>query len=107
MSISEDIVELKAKAEQLLAMLERLEERGDRKATLFADGVRRRLTGLQNASASEDGMRLAMRLLDIVPSAKDLDAIDFRLNLHPGIDALRSAIEAEGARMAKPLIDAL
>lgn len=107
MSMSDDIVELIAKVEQLLAMLDRLEKQGDRKATLFADDVRRQLTLLREAATSEDSMRLATRLLDVVPSAKDLDAIDFRLDLHPGIDALRSDIEAEGARIARPLIDAL
>lgn len=107
MSISDDIVELTSKVDQLLAMLEPLEKQKDRKAMLFADGVRRRLDELQKARSSEVGMHLATRLLDIVPSAQDLDAIDFRLDLHPGIEALRSNIEAGGARIAKPMIDAL
>jgi hypothetical protein len=107
MSLSDDIVELTGKVRQLLAMLELLEKQGDQSARLFADGVRHRLAGLQNAGASEGGMGLATGLLNIVPSAKDLDAIDFRLDLHPCIDALRSDIEARGARIAKPLIDAL
>jgi len=106
-SMSDDIQELIAKVEQLLALLEPLEKKGDRIATLFADGVRRRLPELRKASASDDGMHLVTRLLDSVPSAKDLDAIDFRLDLHPDIRALRSSIEAGGARIAKPLIDAL
>ena len=107
MSTSNNIVELTVKVEKLLAMLEPLEKRGDESATLFANGVRYRLTELRKAGSSEVGMRLATRLLDIVPSGKDLDAIDFRLDLHPDIRALRSDIEAGGARIAKPLIDAL
>ena len=107
MNISKDIAELTAKLQQLLALLEPLEKQGDRSATLFADGVRRRLADLRNLVTSGDGMRLAMRLLDIVPSAKDLDAINFRLDRHPGIRALCADVEAGGARLAKPLIDAL
>lgn len=107
MSISDDIIELTAEVEQLLVMLELLEKQGDRSAKIFADGVRHRLARLQKAGASESGMGLATRFLDIVPSAKDLDAIDFRLELHPDVGRLRSDIEAKGARVAKPLIDAL
>ncbi|WP_320043582.1 hypothetical protein [uncultured Desulfobacter sp.] len=107
MSISDDIIELTARVEQILAMLEPLEKQGDESATLFADGVRHRLTELRKACSCEVGMRLATRLLDIVPSAKDLEAIDFRLDLHRDIRVLRSDIEAGGARIAKPLIDAL
>ena len=107
MSISDDIVELTVKVEQLLAMLELLEKRGDESATLFADGVRRRLTTLRKAIASGDTDRLTSILLDLVPSAKDLDAIDFRIDLYPDMDALRSYIRGTAAEIAKPLIDAL
>ena len=107
MSMTDDIAELIDKVEQLLALLEPLEKQGDRKAKLFADDVRLQLDRLRKAVASKDGMRLATRLLDIVPNAKDLDAIDFRLDCYPRIDELRSDIAAEGARIAKPLIDAL
>lgn len=107
MSISDDIVELTVKVELLLDMLEPLGKQGDESAMLFADGVRCRLTELRKAGSSASGMRLVTRLLDIVPSSKDLDAIDFRLDLHPDVRALRSDIEAGGARVAKPLIDAL
>ena len=100
MSNSDDIFELTANIEQLLAMLEPLEKQGDRKAALFADGMRYRLAALRSAIGSGDRIRLSNILLDIVPSGKDLDAIDFRLDLHPDIDALSSAIEARGARLA-------
>lgn len=100
MSANQSIVELTADIEQLLAMLELLEKQGDRKAALFADGVRHRLAKLRSAIGSGDRMRLSNILLDIVPSGKDLDAIDFRLDLHPDIDALSSTIEAKGARLA-------
>lgn len=107
MSISDDVIELEGKVKQLLAMLELLEKQGEQSAELFADGVRHRLAELQKTGASEGGMGLATRLLDIVPSAKDLDGIDFRLDLHPGIGALRSAIEARGAGIARSIINAL
>lgn len=107
MSISNDIVELIAKVEQLLAMLEPLEKQGDRKATLFADDVRYQLFELRKAIASGDNDRLSSILLDIVPNAKALDAINFRIDLHPDMDSLRSHIQAVGARIAKPLIDAI
>lgn len=107
MNMNNDIIELIAKVEQLLAMLESLEKQGDRKAALFADDVRYQLFELRKATASSDNDRMSAILLDIVPSAKALDAIDFRINLHPEIDSLRSLIQAAGARIAKPLIDAL
>jgi len=91
-----EIVELIAKAEQLLALLEPLEKRGDESATLFADHVRLQLSLLRKAIASGDSNRLSSILLDIVPNAKDLDAIDFRLDLHPDIEALRSDIRYRG-----------
>jgi len=105
--MSDDIQELIAKVDQLLALLEPLEKKGDRKATLFADGVRRRLSLFRKAIESGDNDRLRHILLDIVPNAKDLDAIDFRLDLHPDIEALRSDIRYRGVWIAKPLIDAL
>lgn len=98
MSINSDIAELTVKVEQLLGMLKPLEEQGDQSAKLFADGVRRRLADLRSHEAT------ATRLLDIVPSAKDLDAINFRLDLYPEIEALSSDIEAQGARLAKSLL---
>jgi hypothetical protein len=91
----------------LVDCLQLNEKLGDRPAKIFADGVRHRLTELQKAGASASGMELATRFLDIMPSAKDLDAIDFRLDLRPDVARLRSDIEAKGARIAKPLIDAL
>lgn len=100
MNTSDDIIELTAKMEKLLAMLAPLENQGDRGATLFADGVRYRLSELRNAIGSGDRFRLSNILLDIVPSGKDLDAINFRLDLHPDINALSSAIEAWGAWLA-------
>ena len=107
MSISNDIFELIAKVEQLLDMLEPLEKQGDRKATLFADGVRRRLSELRKAIASGNNDRLSSILLDIVPNDKDLDAINFRIDLYPDMDSLTAHIQAVGARTAKPLIDAI
>lgn len=100
MSISDDIVELITKMEQLLAMLESLEKQGDRKATLFANGVRHRLSELRKAIASGDRIRLSNTLLDIVPTPKDLDAINFRLDLHPDIRALSSDIRVRAAEIA-------
>jgi len=105
MNISDEIADLIAKVEQLLAMLEPLERKGDRKATLFADGVRRRLTVLRKAIASGDSDRRISILLDIVPSAKDLDAIDFRIDFYPDMDALTSDIGGTAAEIAKRLMD--
>lgn len=107
MSIGDAIAELIIKIEQLLAMLEPLEKQGDRKATLFADGVRYRLSELRKVIASGDSDRLISVLLDLMPSAKDIDAIDLRIDLYPAIDALRSYIRGTAAEIAKPLIDAL
>jgi len=107
MSMNDDMKELIVEVEQLLALLEPLEKRGDESATLFADGVRRRLSLLRKVIESGDNDRLSSILLDIVPNAKDLDAIDFRLDLHPDIEALRSDIRFKGAWIAKPLIDSL
>ena len=105
--MTDDIAELMAKVERLLAMLQPLVQQGNESAELFADDVRRQLAGLRKAIESGDTDRLRHILLDIVPNAKDLDAIDFRSDLHPDIDALSGDIEAGGARIAKPLIDAL
>jgi len=105
--MNDDMKELIVEVEQLLALLEPLEKKGDRKATLFADDVRRQLSLLRKAIASGDNDRLRHILLDIVPNAKDLDAIDFRLDIHPDIEALRSDIRLKGAWIAKPLIDSL
>jgi len=105
--MNDDMKELIVEVEQLLALLEPLEKKGDRKATLFADDVRRQLSLLRKAIASGDNDRLRHILLDIVPNAKDLDAIDFRLDIHPDIEALRSDIRFKGAWIAKPLIDSL
>lgn len=107
MSTRHDIAELSAKLEQLLDMLDQLEKQENRKAALFANGVRHRLAELRRIGSDGNDMRLAMRLLDIVPSAKDLDAIDFPLDRHPAIDVLRSSIEALGARVSKSLTDVL
>jgi hypothetical protein len=54
-----------------------------------------------------DKDRLSSVLLDIVPNAKDLDAIDFRIDLYPDMDSLRSYISGTAAEIAKPIIDAL
>jgi len=107
MSTNEELNELVVKVEQLLAMLEPLEKKGDESASLVADGVRHQLTRLQEALASGDSDRLRHILLDLVPSAKALDAIDFRIDLYPDMDALRSYIRGIAAEIAKPLIDAL
>ena len=103
----DDIAVLMAKVERLLAMLEPLAQQGNESAELFADGVRHRLDRLRKAIESGDSDRLINILLDIVPNAKDLDAIDFRIDLHPEMRELRSEIEAGGAWIATPLIDAL
>ena len=107
MSTSEEISELVGKLELLLAMLEPLEINEERKATIFADGVRHQLTSLHKVIASGDSDRLISILLDLVPSAKDLDAIDFRIDLYPDMRAQANDIDATAARIAKPLIDAL
>ena len=88
-------------------MLEPLEERGDKSSMIFADGVRRRLDELRKMQSSEADICLVMRLLDIVPSGKDLDEIGFRLDLNPSILALCSDLEADGAMIAAPLSEKL
>ena len=105
--MTDDIAELIAKVERLLALLQPLVHQGNESAELVADGVRRRLDRLRKAIESGDSDRLINILLDIVPNAKDLDAIDFRIDLHPEIRELRSDIQAKSALIAKPLIDAL
>lgn len=107
MSMSNDIFELATMVEQLLAMLEALVKEGSRSAALFADDMRRQLDELRKAIASGDRIRLATRLLNVVPSARDLDAVNFRLDLHPEIRELSNEIAARAARIAKPLIDEL
>jgi hypothetical protein len=105
MNMNDELAALVSKVQQLLAMLKPLERTGDRKATLFADGVRRRLDALRNAMASGDADRLTSILLDIVPSAKDLDSIGFRIDLYPDMRALANDIGGTAAEIAKPLID--
>ena len=105
--MTDDIAELIAKVERLLAMLQPLAQQGNEAAELFADDVRRQLAGLRKAIESGDSDRLVNVLLDIVPNAKALDAIDFRIDLHPDIRTLTGDIQAGSARIAKPLIDAL
>ena len=107
MSISKKLSSLTAKLEQLVAMLEPLERQGDEAATIFAVATRRRLTALRSEVSIKDDMRLIGRLLDLAPSAKDLDAINFDLDRYPEIEAIRVLIRAEGALIAEPLIDAL
>lgn len=107
MSISKNISELTNKVDQLLAMVEECERQGDINARLFAEGLRHRLAELRRTSPSDQNMYLVQCLLDIVPTAKDLDAIDFRLDRYPRITELRNEIQTEGARIASPMIDAL
>lgn len=63
MSTRHDIAELSAKLEQLLDMLDQLEKQENRKAALFANGVRHRLAELRRIGSDGNDMRLAMRLL--------------------------------------------
>lgn len=107
MTTDDEIHKLIVKIEQLLAMLEPLEKCADKSAMAFANGVRHRLDELRKMQSSEDNQRLVMRLLDIVPTAKDLDSIGFRLDLYPAIDALSSDLEAEAATIAQSLSDTL
>ena len=106
MSISEDFQALSAKQAQLLALLDQLGRSGDAQSRLFADGVRRRLADLRAIGADGNPLQLAMRLLDLVPTPKDADAIGFDISKHPDVAALRNHIEVTAARLAGPLIDA-
>lgn len=107
MSITDDLVGLVHRLQQLLALLAEVEQAGDLQSRPFAEGVRRRLDALRAIDPDLDRAQLALRLLDLVPTAKDAEAIGFILADHPAAAALRDHIEAAGAKLAGPLIQAL
>jgi len=80
------------KVEKLIYKLEILEKQGSESASLFAEGMRFRLSRLRQASANNDKGELSNVFNDIVPTPKDLDAIDFKLNDQPEIRELSAEI---------------
>lgn len=69
-------------------------------STYAAQGLRERKASLQRRLAKGDPLEITARLLDIVPNAKDLDAIGFDAKKHPEISRLLAEIDDLAAEIS-------
>jgi hypothetical protein len=89
---------------EIIELFEAASTDGYRSASYAADGTRRRRDDLLARLAAGDEMALAMRLLDIVPNAKDLDAIGFDLKRYPAIADALLRLDVRAAQVADPYL---
>ena len=76
------------KMSRLAEMFERAASGGYPSGRYAAEAIQRRRDDLVHRVRGSDALVIASRLLDIVPTAKDLDAIGFDLRRHPEIRAM-------------------
>jgi len=90
----------------IIALFDVAAENGYIAASYAADGVRRRKDDLLVRLQEGNLLPIATRLLDVVPNAKDLDAIGFDLRRYPAIADALLQIEVQAAKLADPYLDA-
>jgi hypothetical protein len=99
--MSKDHVDaLIAQLNEVIDLIEAASANGCPSASYAADSVRRRRDDLLARLDAGDDMQLAMRLLDIVPNAKDLDGIGFDVQRHPTIADALLVIDVRAAQLA-------
>ncbi len=94
------IDELLMDLDRLAAMFDEAATNGYPSGSYAAQAIRERRTSLVERIADGDDMEIAARLLDMVPNAKDLDAIGFNIGRHPNIVALLDELDTAAAEIS-------
>ena len=94
------IDELLIDLDRLATMFDDAATNGYPSGSYAAQAIRERRTSLVERIAGDDDMEIAARLLDLVPNAKDLDAIGFNISRHPKIAALLDELDTAAAEIS-------
>jgi hypothetical protein len=105
LKITDEIAALSDEVSRLLSLLRGPEGRALKSADIFADSLAEKRNSLEALVAHGTPQELAMCLLGLIPTAKDLEAIDFPLDADVRIREARIALSVQAAMIAHRLLE--